>query len=164
MLADERRLIGGSKRAADVSCSVRTLTASHLNEATWRLVLGISYFNGRRFGGRRAEGWPWPVADVRGGLSLAQRPTVCERRCAIFASPRTPPFNPQTAAGAMAPGARPPPRRSGGDLARGPKRVFDFVDDEEFDDLERLGAKLPRNERITRFIGPRFANVSQRLQ
>ena len=32
----------------------------HINEATWKLVLGLNFANGRRYGGRRGQGWSWP--------------------------------------------------------------------------------------------------------
>ncbi len=40
----------------------------HINEATWTLVLGLNYANGRRYGGRRGQEWPWPRRAVYAAL------------------------------------------------------------------------------------------------
>ena len=164
LLADERRLMRRLKESGGRFLFRPDATASHLNEATWRLVLGMSYFNGRRFGGRRAEGWPWSRRLMyAAAFPLLSGPLLRKAMRDISPVPGRPAFMPKLLPALWLQALAHSLGEAVGYL-RGPKDVFDFVDDEEFMILERLGAKPPRNERITRFIGlasPMSASASQ---
>ena len=47
----------------------------HINEATWHLLVGLSYANGRRYGGIRSQDWPlWRRAVYVLSLPLLSLP------------------------------------------------------------------------------------------
>lgn len=152
LLADERRLMRRLKQDGAKFLFRPDVAARHINEANWRLVLGLSYFNGRRYGGRRGSTWPWPrrVAYAM-AFPLLSAPlllsTVRSVRPVAGRPPLLPKFLPtlwlQSLAHALG--------EAVGYIA-GPKDTFDFVDEEEFMILERMGGKVPKDPRIARFV------------
>ncbi len=126
-------------------------TSRHINEATWHLVLGMNWVNGRRYGGERSEDWPWlrrlAYAALFPLLSLSIMRTCMERLRHVPATPANyKMFGPvflQSLAHAAGEAAG---------YLFGPKRDFQFIDDEEFMLRERLAGVTPRNPRIAGFV------------
>ena len=124
----------------------------HINEATWSLVLGLNFANGRRYGGRRGQDWAWPRRAVYAALF-----PLLSANIAREALRRLRACDP------------PPPRRAGlipaiwleslahaageavGYLS-GPRDEFGFVDEDEFMILERIGNRRISDARIAGFV------------
>ena len=58
LLADERNLQRALGERGLVMCFDPRPVKRHINEATWRLLVGLSYSSGRRYGGSRSRDWP----------------------------------------------------------------------------------------------------------
>lgn len=125
----------------------------HINEATWKLVLGLNYCNGRRYGGHRALGWGWsrriayaalfPFLSVNVARKALQRLDNC-------GSDRPP-----MSAGLLLAIWLQSLAHAAGEAVgylRGPRDEFDFVDKEEFMILERLAGARLTDPRIADFV------------
>ncbi len=152
LLADERRLMRRLREGGGKFLFRPDVKARHINEATWTLVLGLSYFNGRRYGGRRGLQWSWPrrVAYAL-AFPLLSAPLLWATTRNIALAQGRPPFFPKFLPVLWLQSLAHSLGEAVGYIA-GPKDVFDFVDDEEFMILERLGGKFPKDERIARFV------------
>lgn len=153
LLADERRLMrrlqaGGARFRFHPEARAR-----HVNEATWRLVLGLSYFNGRRYGGRRGEAWSWPK---RMGYAMAfpllSLPLLRESARQVAPLAGRPSLASPAFVGALWLQALAHALGEAVGYLNGPKDVFDFVDDEEFMILERLGGRSPRDPQLAGYL------------
>lgn len=152
LLADERRLMRRLKAGGARFLFQPKARARHVNEATWELVLSLSYYNGRRFGGRRGEAWSWPkrlaYAAAFPLLSLPLLRDTLRQVAPLKDRPAlaSPPFLGALWLQALAHGLG----EAVGYL-KGPRDTFDFVEAEEFMILERLGGRPVGDPRLARF-------------
>jgi len=125
---------------------------SHINEATWLLVLGLSYFNGRRYGGNRCARWGFgrrflyaalfPLLSVNVTRRTFHRLKSCED---------APSLSPGLFAVVWLQSMAHVVGEAVGYL-RGPRQTFAFVDLEEFMIVERLGGHAVPDLRLAEYI------------
>jgi hypothetical protein len=153
LLPDERRLMRRLRASGARFAFHPEARARHVNEATWTLVLGLAFFNGRRYGGRRGEGWG-PARRLAYALAfpLLSLPLLAEAVRQIRPVPGRPRLLPALLPALWLQALAHSLGEAVGYL-RGPKDVFGFVDEEEFMITERLGGRSLRDPRLRRYIG-----------
>ena len=124
----------------------------HINEATWKLVLGLNFANGRRYGGRRGQRWAWPRRAAYAALfpllsANIARETLRRLRACDPPPPRRAGLLPAIWLESLAHAAG----EAVGYLS-GPRDEFGFVDEEEFMILERIGNRRMTDPRIAGFV------------
>ena len=151
LLGDERLLHRALRERGHTLYFDPRIVKWHLNEATWKLLSGLSYDSGRRYGGTRSAAWPgWrrafysaaspflsvPIArniwgklssdgEVRKDLPLAAVIWVCALIHAFGEA---------------------------GSYLRGSRDEFPFVEEDEFLIRERLGGRVVRRREIASLI------------
>jgi hypothetical protein len=151
LLGDERNLQRALRERGLVMCFDPRPVKRHINEATWRLLVGLSYASGRRYGGTRSRDWPvWrravyvlavpllslPIArNIWGKLSSAGDVQKGIRLAGVIWC-----FALLHAVGEAV------------SYVRGACKEFPFVEDEEFLIRERLGGHAIRNPEIAALV------------
>lgn len=152
LLADERRLMRRLRADGARFRFHPAARARHVNEATWGLVLGLSYCNGRRYGGRRGEAWSWPRRLAYAlAFPLLSLPVLRDAVRDIAPVRGRPPLSAGFVGALWLQSLAHGLGEAVGYL-RGPRDLFDFVELEEFMILERLGRKRPEEARMARFV------------
>ncbi len=152
LLSDERNLQARLKDDGARFLFRPAARTRHINEATWRLVLGLNWINGRRYGGQRAKEWSiirrvaysaaFPLLSInvlRATLKrlgrIGSRPSVGARLFLLIWA--------QSLAHTLG--------EAGGYLF-GPRASFEFLDLEEFMILERIAGQPPSDPRLSGFV------------
>jgi len=146
LLSDERRLHIEMRKAGRMLWVDPTARKAHLNEATWRLAVGLSFCSGWRYGGVRSGNWPvwkravysalWPALSLpitRNLLSKAERRVPADIGVAAVLA--------LTHAFGECFG-----------YIFGARQRYPFVEDDEYLITERLTAVAPRDPRIARYL------------
>ena len=139
LLSDERRLQLALRQGGHVFRFEPRAVKWHVNEATWRLFVGLSYNSGRRYGGTRAAQWPlWRRAVYTAATPLLSlliaRSTWSKHTQAEAGSDLHLAIVIWLGAVAHAVG-------EAVSYSRGARSTFPFVDDDEFLIRERLGGR-----------------------
>jgi len=140
LLGDERKLQSALRESGQLLYFDPRPLKWHINEATWRLLAGLSYDSGRRYGGSRGRHWPlW-----RRALYVMATPLLSLPIAHNVWSKLSP-------AGEVRKGVRLAVVIWAGALlhalgeavsyVRGGREEFPFVEDEEFMIRERLGGR-----------------------
>ncbi len=138
LLGDERRLNRSLRERGHALRFDPAVVKWHINEATWTLLGGMSYYSGRRYGGTRSVRWPIWRRVLYTVLAPALSLPIA-RNLWIKLPPEIPRDLPL--AGLIGICALLQALGEGGSYLSGAPEEFPFVEEEEFFIRERLGGR-----------------------
>jgi hypothetical protein len=151
LLGDERKLQRTlCERGHALHFEPRALKR-HINEATWGLLVGLSYSSGRRYGGTRARGWPlWRRVVYAAAAPLLTVPVTRHGWTRLAAADNGAKSLPLM--GVVWCSALCHALGEAVSYLRGECEVFPFVENEEFFIRERLGGRAIRHPEVARLV------------
>ena len=151
LLGDERNLQRALAKRGHAMCFDPRLVKRHINEATWGLLIGLSYSSGRRYGGSRSQDWPvWRRAVYVLAAPLLSLPIARNMWSKLSSAGDV--RKGVRLAGVIWCGALLHALGEAVSYVRGARKEFAFVDDEEFLIRERLGGRAIRDPEIATLV------------